>query len=358
VCGQTYTSAGHYQIAFYNLGHGGTGWITADGFVPIRLPDGRTLWWMSDTNTGTANPDNSVSNGGFRHNTVVQQGGSCLTPKFGNPDMINGSGGAWYWPGSVVVQGNTMLVFSYKLVPASGETGFEWRVVGASVARFSVSSLQLLGPPLDMPLDNAPNAGDPVPWGIRSYYNAVEGMVYLYGTTKFPIGPFGVAADAWLARAPFDQPTNLEYFRNPLLPTDPQWSTNFADAKPMSFAKNAQSDSAPLAQLSVVPYGNGFLAGAFAADVFQDGQGRSFVRAWVSDTPHGPWALVMNGTQPRDVATFQKRSPDQIAYDAHIENLAGSGWTVVFSANDPHRGWQDFTLYRGEFRAPVGLPAP
>jgi hypothetical protein len=60
----------------------------------LRLPDGTTAWWMSDTMTGTANPNNSVSNGGFRHNTLVRQNNTCLTPKFGSPDMINGTGGA------------------------------------------------------------------------------------------------------------------------------------------------------------------------------------------------------------------------------------------------------------------------
>jgi len=93
--------------------------------------------------------------------------------------------------------------------------------------------------------------------------------------------------------------------------------------------------------------------------VFQDEQGRSFVRAWTSDTPHGPWALVLDDQdQPQDVATFQRRTPNQIAYDARIASLPGAGWTVVYSVNDPIDQWEDFTLYRGDFKAPSGLPAP
>src|SRR5262245_56493720 len=79
VCGQSFGSASQDQTSFYNLGHIGTGWITADGFGPASLPDGRVLWWMSDTMTGTANPDNSVTNVGNVHNSAVEQGGGCLT---------------------------------------------------------------------------------------------------------------------------------------------------------------------------------------------------------------------------------------------------------------------------------------
>src|SRR5262249_15732160 len=180
-------------------------------------------------------------------------------------------------------------------------------------------------------------------------------MVYLYGTTKFPSGPF-VGADAWLARAPFNNPTQLEYFTNPP-PTSPAWSTNFNSAQPMSFTKNLLPDTSPLSQLTVVPYGNRYLAGAFAADVFQDQQGRSFVWAWISDTPYGPWQLVVDGAgQPRNVATFARRTTDQIAYDARIAQLpGGAGWTVVYNVNDPNRQQHDYPHYRGEFAAPSGL---
>lgn len=358
ICGQAFGTANQYQTAFFNLGHAGTGWVTADGFVPVALPDGTTAWWMSDTMTGAPNGTNGVPSPGNRHNTLVQQGGSCLTPRFGSPDVINGTGGQFYWPGSAVIQDNTMLVFAHKVVPASGPPGFDWRVVGQSMARFSLPSLQLLGSPVDLPQDNAPDGGQAVPWGIRSHFNAADGMVYLYGTTSVTAGPF-IAAEAWLARAPFSQPTNLEYFTNPLLPTDPAWSTDFADAQPMTFTRNALPDGAPLAQLSVVPYGNRYLAGAFEADTWGDEQGRSFVRAWVSDTPYGPWQMVVDVTgAPQTIATFQRRTADQIAYGAMIAQLPGAGWTVVYSSNDPIRQWNDFTLYRGEFATPTGLPSP
>jgi hypothetical protein len=181
--------------------------------------------------------------------------------------------------------------------------------------------------------------------------------VYVYGTTRRG-GPFP-AADAWVARAPFEDLSSLEYFTDPLLPTSPSWSSDFADAKPMTFKNNSLPDGSPVAQLNVVQDGNRFLAGAFEADVFQDQQGRSFVRGWTSNAPEGPWEMVLTGNgQPQNVATFQRRTADQIAYGARIAPLPGAGWTVVYSVNDPIRQWDDFTLYRGDFKAPIGFPPP
>jgi hypothetical protein len=348
-------SPGDYQGAFNALSHGNTGWVTADGFAPVALPDGRTSWWMSDTTTGTANPDGSVSDRGNVHNSVVLQGGSCLTPQFGNPEVVPGSGGTWLWPGSSVVSGNQMLVFSF-IVSSTGPGPFDFAVSGTRVARYQLPNLQLLR--VDAMPQTPGNGGGNVPWGIRSFLSG--GTVYLYGTEKYTVGPFPVA-DAWLARAPFTNPTQLEYFTNPLAvtPATPEWSTNFNNAKPMTFTKNLPGDdSSPLAQLSVVQDGSRYIASAFAADVFQDNQGRSFVQAWTAPKPEGPWQKVMDGVNPRNIATFQKRAgTDQIAYDARTVPLSGgAGWTVVYSVNDPNRQFQDFTLYRGEFHGPNGFP--
>jgi hypothetical protein len=352
ICGQSFAGAGNYQISFYNLGQTNTGFVTADGFAPIRLTDGRTAWWMSDTTTGTANPDNSVSGRGNVHNSVVWQEGSCLRPQFGNPEMVPNSGGTWRWPGSSVVSGDQMLVFSY-IVRSTGPGAFDFAVDGTAVARYQLPNLQLLSVNT-MPQTPGKGGGN-IPWGIRAFVSG--GTVYLYGTEKYTVGPFPVA-DAWVARAPFNDPTNLEYFTNATLPIDPEWSPDFGKAKPMSFTKFLPNDdSSPLAQLSVVQDGSRYIASAFAADVFQDNQGRSFVNAWTATSPQGPWQKVMDGTNPRNIAVFTKRSANQVAYDARTASLSGgAGWTVVYSANDPDGQFSDWTLYRGEFATPNGFP--
>src|SRR5262249_36722568 len=150
-CGQSFAGPGNYLLSFYNLGHTNTGFVTADGFAPVDVGGGRTLWWMSDTTTGTSNPDNTVQNRGNVHNSIVQQSGGCLTPTFGRPEVVPNSGGAWHWPGSAVVRGSTLMVFSYEVVPAPGPPGFDWNVVGTSVTYFSLPSLQRIGGPTEIP---------------------------------------------------------------------------------------------------------------------------------------------------------------------------------------------------------------
>jgi hypothetical protein len=349
LCGLSFNSPSAYQTDYFNLGQAGTGWITADGFVPpvlpdgrAQLPDGRVVWWMSDTMTGSVGSGNSVPNPVNMHNSTVEQGSGCLTPHLAT---IPYNANVWSWPGAAVVVGNTLEVFSNTVVPASGSPGFEWKVTGTSRTRFSLPGLQLIDGPTGLPsLSNQTTAGQAIPFGVRSFFNAADSKVYLYGHTGSLY-----SSQSWVARAPAGQETNVgswEFFTDSPAPND--WSSNFADIKPMEFTKNGQPDGAPIAQLSVVPYGSRYLAGAFTWDTISND-----IRAWVSPTPWGPWEQ-----QPATTATFQARASQQIAYDAHIVNLPGAGWTVVYGVNDPVNQNQDFTLYRGQFAAPSGLPSP
>jgi hypothetical protein len=323
---------------------------------------------MSDTMTGTVGGGNSVPNPVNVHDSTVEQGGGCLTPHLATIPY----GSTWYWPGSTVVVGNTLEVFSYKVVSNPNEQyPYDFAITGMSVTRFALPSLQLTKGPTDLTVNHAPQTpykGGIVPWGIRSFYNADDSNVYLYGTTKRTGDPYP-AADAWVARAPFGQEENaLEYFTNPN-PLDvpslscavvplPTWSSNFGCAKPMTFTSNAATARmSPVAQLSVVRRNGSFLGTAFSGDGFT---GSTPVWAWTASDPQGPWARVesVNGT-PQTIATFAPRSSRQFPYDARIADLSpGPGWTVVYGVNDPFNQNQDFTLYRGEFAAPNGLPTP
>ena len=311
-----------------------------------QLPDGRVVWWMSDTMTGTVGSGNSVPNPVNVHNSTVAQGGGCLTPHL---VAIPYTSSPWAWPGSAVVVGNTLEVFSYTVIPASGPPGFNWQVTGTSRTRFSLPGLQLMDGPTPLPtLSNQATGGKSIPFGIRSFLNPADNKVYMYGQTGTLF-----TSQSWVARAPAGQETNVanwEFFNDApqTPPTDP-WSPDFTAIKPMEFTTNGgQSEGAPIAQLSVVPYGTHYLAGAFTWDTISPD-----IQAWASDNPWGPWKK-----QPAATATFQPRTSQQIAYDAHIVNLPGPGWTVVYSVNDPVNQNQDFTLYRGQFAAPSGLPSP
>jgi hypothetical protein len=351
-CGTSYASASSYQNSFDLLTHGNTGWVHADGYVPTRLADGRTAWWMSDTGVGTVNPDQSMNGTSFVHNSLVLQEPSCLRPELGGQadqwtDLIPSPSNRWYWPGSTVIDGNTLLVFSYIVGHASGPPGFDFTTYGTAVARYHLPDLALQSV-TNLPTHNAPQVpygGDQIPWGIRSV-RVADGTVYLYGTTKRSnLGP----ADIWVARAPVAQVTNVsawEFYTG--LPAPLDWNSDFTLAQPMTFTGTPTDDAAaPLSQLTVTPYGTKYL-GAASSDVLDNR-----VRAWIADSPQGPWQYL--GV----VATAVVQS-GQIAYGAQVEDLAGSGWTVVYSVNDPEHNREDVRLYRGQFAAPNSgvLPPP
>jgi hypothetical protein len=341
VCGVDFSSANAYQNSFGALTRGNTGWITADAFVATSLPDGRTAWWMADTMVGSET-DNSAPDAGVVHNSAVLQSNGCLAPRL---EPITPPNGRWSWPGSTIVENDTMLVFVWVVGPGSGDPGFDFTIFGTAVARYHLPDLQLLGV-TNLPVQDAPQqpyGGGAIPWGIRSV--DADGTVYLYGTTKRSgLGP----ADIWVARAPFVQvtdPSAWQYFT--ALPAPLDWSNQFSAAEPMSFPV-APDAAAPLAQMSVARYGDKYLASA-VSDVLD-----SRVRAWISTDPEGPWQYL--GV----VATAQLRS-GQYAYDARTVKLPGAGWTVVYNVNDPNHNRQDVTLYRGQFAPPNGgvlPPAP
>ncbi len=339
------------------LAHGNTGWIHADGYVPVQLPapDGRTAWWMSDTGTGSVNDDNSAPDSGTVHNSLVLQDTSCLTPKLGGQawawsDLIPAPAGQWYWPGSTEIEGNTLLVFAYRVEPANGPAGFDWTILGTTVARYNLPDMTFQSA-TNLPVQNSPAlyGGDAIPWGIRTV--DVGGTVYMYGATRrSSLGP----GDVWVARAPFAQVTNSgawEYYTG--LSGLAAWNPMFALAQPMTFQGTPQQNQddikAPLAQLSVYHYGNKYLASSLS-NVLD-----TRIRAWISDSPEGPWDY--QGV----VATAAFLSPStQVAYDARVVDLPGAGWTAVYNVNDPNHNKEDIRLYRGQFATPAAgvLPPP
>ena len=351
----SYASASAYQNDFDLLTHGNTGWIHADGYVPALLPDGRTAWWMSDTGVGTVNADNSANPEGSVHNSLVLQESTCLRPKFaGQPhqwtDLIPAPPGLWYWPGSTVIENDTLLVFAYVMGPGNDPAPFNFTVHGTAVARFHLPDLTLQGV-TNLPVENAPQTpygGGQIPWGIRSV-RVTDGTVYLYGMTKRSnLGP----ADVWVARAPFAQvttPSAWEYYTG--LPAPLDWNGDFTLAQPMAFTGTLQQNQddikAPLSQLSVTPYGTKYLAAA-NSDVLDPR-----IRAWIADSPQGPWQYL-------GVVATPTLRPGQISYAANVSQLTGAGWTAVYSVNgDPHNT-EDVTLYRGQFATPNPgvLPPP
>jgi hypothetical protein len=88
---------------------------------------------MSDAGLGTVNPDNSANPGSSLHYSQVLEDPTCLRPKLGGQayqwtDLIPHPppSGRWYWPGSTVIENDTLLVFAYVVGPGNGTPPFNF----------------------------------------------------------------------------------------------------------------------------------------------------------------------------------------------------------------------------------------
>jgi hypothetical protein len=343
-CGSSFGSPSQYQTSFHNLTHAGTGWLSADAFVPAQNTDGTTGWWMADTLHGTLSGDSVSGTPVITSNSLVVQAGSCLTPKVGGTatqpiDLIPRQSGHWFWPGSSFADGGTMYVFGWTAVPAPGPPGFGYRITGTAMARFATPSLGYLG----RTQLSTMSSNEDVPWGVRAFKGS-DGFVYLYGTAKIKdsSSPLGLRAEVYVARATIADLGNQAAWQ---FWTATGWSQGGSPV-PIPFVdQNGQPTDAPLAQPSVVPNGSGYLAASLDVDGFNQ------VGAWTSTAPQGPWQRA------GIVANHTPESSGQLSYDARIANLPGAGRTVVYNVNDPENYTQNVHLYGGRFVPPaISIP--
>ena len=318
-CVGTFRSAGEYQRAFAGLASLGTGWSTADGYVPVALPDGRTAWLMSDTLLAPpAVPAGAPPT--FVHNSIVVQHGRCLTPVLGGTigdrqDLVPEVYGRACWPSSGVARDRTMLVFCTLVEQTDGPPGFGFRVVGTAIATFTLPNLTFRR--LDL-LPFAEPAG--VSWGTGAV--RVDGTVYMYGAA---------AGSAYVARVAFTRATTGTW----RFWTGRSWGRRAA-LRAMTFGGGP-----PARPAFVTRSGGGFAAVAFPRP-FPDPR----IAGWTATRPEGPW-------RAQGPLTTAVVSPAQFAYDARAVDLDGAGWTIVYNVNDPVAVATDPTVYGGRFVRPA-----
>jgi hypothetical protein len=208
------------------------------------------------------------------------------------------------------------------------------------MARFSTPNLGYLG----RTQISTMSSDDDVPWGARAFKES-DGFVYLYGTAKVtdPISPLGRRAEVYVARTTIANLGNQAAWE---FWTAIGWSqVGLPMAMQFVDQNGLLPTDAPLAQLSVLPDGTGYLAASLDVDGFTQ------VGAWTSSAPQGPWRRA--GV----VATLTPQSSGQLAYDGRIANLAGAGRTVVYNVNDPENNTQNVDLYGGRFATPaISIP--
>jgi hypothetical protein len=140
---------------FQAYGDSGTGatWTGGDGTESVSLPDGRELWFFSDSYLGSiSNGQRTLSASHLTHNMLVieragvlrstRHKGSKNAPQaFLNPvpEYPTQYG---FWPGSMVVNGATLQVIGLDVT--FSEDG-AYTVTGNSLATFALPKLNLLG---------------------------------------------------------------------------------------------------------------------------------------------------------------------------------------------------------------------
>jgi hypothetical protein len=310
-CAGAPASVAAQQAGFTTLAGFGGGWSTADGYVPVPLPDGRTAWLMSDT---------LVSGTTFLHNSIVVQRGTCFTPVMGGTaegrdDLVPTVDGRACWQSAGVARATSLVVFCTEVENVDGPPGFGFRVVGTALATFDLPSLTFTG---RAPLPFVEPTG--IRWGTGAVLD--RDWVYVYGT----------AADAhYVARVRFDQ-LAVGPWR---FWTGTAWGERDA-LVPMTF-----TGATPAMPAFVSPTDRGYVAVAFSSP-FPD----PTIAGWSAVAPQGPW-------QPVGTVAIATTATGQYAYDARAVDLGRAGWAVVYNVNDPVAVAGDPTVYGGRF-----VPAP
>ncbi len=346
--GSTPVTASDYQNAFDNLRFTYTEWASADGSIPVKLPDGRTVWLFSDTYIGKVGPYGLIdSHAPLVHNSFVVQTGACFQPLMGGAPLArselipNPSANQWYWPASGIVDGSSLQVFLWHMQSTGGGGGLNFNVLDMSVATFSLPSLQLQSV---TPLTFADSSR---PYGATAMAGpGPDGTdVYLYGTNQ---------RDDYVARAPLGQETTSSAYK---FWTGSTWSAAPTDATSMQWTGvpslpyflSGLHGTGPAAQPWVVPYGSGYLATSKSADAFSDD-----VSVYTASSPAGPW------TYAEQIANTN--APDLQAYGAFLLAPTSASPVVVYSVNtslDQPAPATSIYNYGAKYVAPSAtLPAP
>jgi hypothetical protein len=334
-CAPSTSSASAYQTAIDNLRKAGTGWATADGSIPVPLPDGRTLYMYGDTFVGTVNSSGTISSSKYLvENSAVMQTGTCFNP------LLRGSSNsrtAWiappasgqaYWPSSAVVDGaGNLQVF---LMHVRYSDGF---VYGMKIATFSLPSLTLQGISAQLPFTDL----------LRTYGTTAlvdGGFAYLYSTHD---------QDQRLARVPLTAVTNANAYQ---FWNGSTWvsAANYNSAVALTF--NNMHDSAgidlhaPIAGLWAVRHGNGFLGTAMLVNAYSQELG-----LFTASSPQGPWTYIGNAaTTPSNrfsygaLTTFRLQGMSPTPATIFSTNIQATPNTI--------------SEYGPRFVAPANVPPP
>lgn len=136
---------------FGNSGGGwanGGGWAASDGVYSAELPGHQVVWLMNDTFLGPVNEDESMTEPGFIHGSIVPGGRDGLpdTTITGGtqehpesiaspPDAVDGD--PWYWNADGIMDGGRLRVFQGRTGKTDGEPPWNFGWVGNDIVTYT-----------------------------------------------------------------------------------------------------------------------------------------------------------------------------------------------------------------------------
>lgn len=175
--------------AFRDFGNAGGGWsnqggwAASDGTYSVELPDHHIAWLMNDTLLGPVNPDESLTNPGFIHGSILPAtrdgvpyttitGGTHDAPESiaSPPDAVNGD--PWYWNADGIVDGGKLRVFQGRIGQTDGPPPWNFGWLGSDIVTYTA----------DFKIEKITHTyGEPggVNWGNE--LTECGGFIYIYG---------------------------------------------------------------------------------------------------------------------------------------------------------------------------------
>ncbi|SDS72158.1 hypothetical protein [Microlunatus soli] len=137
--------------AFGNSGGGWAnkgGWAASDGVYSAELPGHKVAWLMNDTFLGPVNADESMTEPGFIHGSILPAGrdglpdttitgGTQAAPESiaSPPDGVDGD--PWYWNADGIVDGGKLRVFQGRIGKTDGDPPWNFGWLGSDIVTYS-----------------------------------------------------------------------------------------------------------------------------------------------------------------------------------------------------------------------------
>lgn len=320
----------HLTEAFRAFGDSGGGWsnrggwAASDGTYSTLTPDHRVVWLMNDTFLGPVNADESMTDPGFIHGSILPAhddgvpittitGGTHDAPESiaSPPGAVNGD--PWYWNTDGIVDAGQLRVFQARTGQNDNPPPFNFGWLGTDIVTYSS----------DFKVEKVTHTyGEPggVNWGNE--LTRCGGYIYIYGVQDS-------AMHVARARVGHLIDNNWQFWTGSGWSSDPNSSTAVTSDVGASY--------------SVTPMNGQFVLTTTSANIFLDHQ----IYVATAPTPVGPFthrtavytapeAQVSNILAPYNVAAHPEISkPGELIISYNVNSLVGADLLANANNNRP-----------------------